>query len=65
MHSVWIVYILFITINIVSQSQQMRAKKEEVENLNWKTRTRSPNAHLPLLNCVAYPFHSFSQQILL
>ena len=29
MHSVWTVYTLFITVNIVSQSQQMRAKKKK------------------------------------
>ena len=29
MHSVWIVYTLFITVNIVSQSQQMRVKKKK------------------------------------
>ena len=29
MHSVWTVYTLFITVKIVSQSQQMRAKKKK------------------------------------
>ena len=29
MHSVWTVYTLFITVKIVSQSQQMREKKKE------------------------------------
>ena len=45
MHNMWTVYTLFITINIVSQSQQMRAKKKKVENVNWKTQTQSANAH--------------------
>ena len=35
MHSVWIVHTLFITVKIVSQSQQMRAKKKnKKENVN-------------------------------
>ena len=36
MHSVWTVYTLFITVKIVSQSQQMRAKKKKkkAENVN-------------------------------
>ena len=29
MHSMWTVYALFITVNIVPQSQQMRAKKKK------------------------------------
>ena len=29
MYSVWTVYTLFITVNIASQSQQMRAKKKK------------------------------------
>ena len=29
MHNVWTVYTLFITVKIVSQSQQMRKKKEK------------------------------------
>ena len=33
MHSVWTVYTLFITVKIVSQSQQIQQKKKKNMNL--------------------------------
>ena len=42
MHSMWSVYALFITVNIVSQSQQMRAKKKKVENGELKNTDAEP-----------------------
>ena len=36
MHSVWTVYTLFITVKIVSQSQQMREKKKEQKTWTYK-----------------------------
>ena len=47
MHNVWTVYILFITVNIVSQSQQMRQKKKgrKRELKNVDAQTQSPNVH--------------------
>ena len=35
MHSMWTIYALFITVNIVSQSQQMRAKKKKKSRKRW------------------------------
>ena len=41
MHSVWTVHTLFITVNVVSQSQQMKKKKKEE-----KTRFENADAGL-------------------
>ena len=51
MHSVWAVYTLFITVKIVSQSQQMRAKKK-------KSRKRE------LINVDAEPKHHLSWYVI-
>ena len=51
MHSVWTVYTLFITVKIVSQSQQMRAKKK-------KSRKRE------LINVGAEPKHHLSWYVI-
>ena len=49
MHSVWTVYTLFITVNIVFQSQQMRAKKKnrkrELKNADTKPKRKHIYMH--------------------
>ena len=48
MNSTYTVYTLFITVNIVSQSQQMRAKKKIIKNKKRELKnTDTESQHTP------------------